>query len=186
MKRYGWMLIVTGIVLMSFGIGFYAGGFFQPAASEKKPVVSVKPEEPLIDENTQIIFEQHFSKCNHVIISELANYQELLGKRLNEIKQLYTSEKGYSITLKDNVLTIRQQVDDWCPEHKQKCRLKEYRGRVAVYQGPDADHDVLIRVTGIELADLPQEMVKNLQDGKYEFDNEQLLNDALESLDDYL
>lgn len=186
MKRYGWSLTIIGIVLISFGIGFYTGGFYQPAATDKKPVVSVKPEEPLIDDSTQIIFEQNFSKCSHVIISEFEMRQELVGKRLNEIRKLYTPEKGYTITMKDNVLTIRQQVDDWCPEHKRRCRLKDYRGRLAVYQGPDADNDVLIRVTGIEVADLPEDIVKNLQDGKYEFDNEQLLNDALESFDDYL
>ena len=69
---------------------------------------------------------------------------------------------------------------------KEKCRLKEYKGRIAVYQGPHHEEDVLMRVTEIRIDSLPDQVKQSLKNGEYEFDNMERLNDALENLDEYL
>ena len=65
-------------------------------------------------------------------------------------------------------------------------RLKEYHGRVAIYQGPDPDNDKLLRVTNLPVDALPKEVQDKIRTGSYEFTSEEALNDALENFDEYL
>jgi len=87
--------------------------------------------------------------------------------------------------LTNGTLVIRQAIDDWTPEDKQKCRLKEYQGMVAIYIGPDAEHDILMKVTAIRFDSLPVSIKEAIRNGEYEFQNEAEVNDALENLDEY-
>ena len=54
-----------------------------------------------------------------------------------------------------------------------------------MYKGPDGDNDSLLKITGIIFSQLPQQIKQDIQAGKYEFDDEQSLNDTLENLDEY-
>ena len=81
---------------------------------------------------------------------------------------------------------IHQSLDDWSPADKSKLRLKEYRGMIAVYQGPDAENDRLLRITAIRFSTLPKQIQQSISAGKYEFKDEQALNDALENMDEYM
>lgn len=65
-------------------------------------------------------------------------------------------------------------------------RLKEYQGRVAIYQGPDSSNDKLLRVTNLPMASLPEDIQEKIRQGSYEFTSEEALNDALENFDEYL
>jgi len=105
---------------------------------------------------------------------------------LSELKNVFRSSDGYQLTLQDETLTIRHRLDDWCPKDKNMYRLKEYQGRVAIYQGPDPDNDKLLRVTDLPVSAFPQEIQDKIRAGSYEFTSEEALNDALENLDEYL
>ena len=49
-----------------------------------------------------------------------------------------------------------------------------------------AGEDLLLWVSKIRIDKLPQHVQQAVRDGKYEFRNQEELNDALENLDEYL
>jgi hypothetical protein len=182
-------LFIVVMLVVSFGIGYSLSNIYEYISLkniQQKPVVEVKEDSDLIKEDTQIVFEKEYTRCGHLVISEFDDKKNLIGKTVKELKQQYTAENGFKITLYKEALVIHETVDDWCARDKEKCRLKDYQGMVAIYMGPDDKNDHLLRVTNIKMDSLPIDLKKMIKDGKYEFDNEQALNDALENLDEYL
>jgi len=118
-------------------------------------------------------------------VTDFTDKEQLIGKTLTEIRQQYRAANGFRIFWQNQALIIHQRIDDWSPEDKAKLRLKVYQDWVAVYQGPDGENDTLLRVTGIKYSGLPTQVQQTIRDGKYEFANEQSLNDALENMDEY-
>ncbi len=190
MKKYGLAVIALGSLLISFGLGYMLASFEpvnKPAVpGQNKPVIGVEQEKNIVDEDTKIIFEQEYLRCSHLVISSFPGQDKLLGKDIEELRQEFSAEKGYTLTMNGNTLTIRQKIEDWCPTEKEKCRLKEYQGRLAVYKGPDPNSDTLLRVTSIRIEMLPSQIADDIKQGNYEFDSEAALNDALENLDEYI
>ncbi len=187
MKKYGLAVIVLGSLMISFGLGYMLASsepVNKPGVpGQNQAVLGVEQKNDIVDEDTRIIFEQEYLRCGHLVISEFPDQDRLLGKSIDELRQELTTTKGYTVNLDGNTLTIRQKVEDWCPTEKEKCRLKEYQGRLAVYQGPS---DTLVRVTNIRIEALPSQIVEDMKKGVYEFDNEAELNDVLENLDEYI
>lgn len=187
MKKQTIFFIVIGVLITSFGIGYSLAFIYQninTAQSEQKPIMQSIEKDKLISGDTQIIFEREY-KCGHILVSEFENKKDLVGKTLQEIKSTFTNENGYSISLQNSTLVIRQYIDEWCPAEKEKCRLKVYQGRIAIYKGPNSRNDSLERVTAISLKNLPEDIQKAIAAGEYEFKNQQDLNDCLENLDEY-
>lgn len=188
MKRHGLVIIALGALMISFGLGYMLASsqpVHKPVPGQNKAVIGMETEKTVIDEQSQIKLEQEYLRCHHLIKSSFPDRNRLLGKSLEEISQLLTIDNGYTLAMEGNTLIIHQRIEDWCPEDKEKCRLKEYQGRVAVYQGPDAEHDILLRVTEIEMESLPASIAEDIKQGSYVFDSEDALNDALENLDEY-
>jgi hypothetical protein len=186
-RRMGLLIIV--MLVVSFGVGYALSNtyqYFSLKNIQQKPVANVKEESDLINEDTQIVFEKEYTRCGHLEISEFNNKNDLIGKTVKELKEQYTAENGFKITLYKEALIIHETIDDWCSRDKEKCRLKDFKGMVAIYMGPDGKNDHLLRVTNIKMNSLPQDTKKMILEGKYEFDNQQALNDALENLDEYL
>ena len=187
MRHKGTIALLVAALLLGVGLGYLLSlGLSFYNLSERKPIAEVQPVQSRVDSNTQVIYEREYQRCGHVIISEFPNTIELIGKTVDEIKQLYSAEHGYVIRSEGNTITLRQTVNDWCPEEYEKTRLKEYQGYLAVYKGPDKAHDELIRVTSIRIEALPDEIAAAVRQGQYEFESEASLNDALESLDEYM
>ncbi len=182
-------LVSIAVLLVSFGLGFLLANFFNSFSSPdtyQKPVVDIKEKRDVIDENTQIIYEQKYMKCGHLIIKEFSDREIIEGKTLPQIRQIYTPQNKYKVEYDNNLLIIHQEINDWCPEDKDKCRLKEYQGRVAIYKGPNADNDILFKVTSINIEVLPIELQNKIRNSEWEFKDINALNDALENLDEYL
>ncbi|WP_054695927.1 hypothetical protein [Syntrophomonas palmitatica] len=177
------LLIVAGLALgYYFHNGAGQNGFMEKT---QKPVLEQSYEAECVKPSTQIICEKEYTKCNHTIISKY-DYERLLrGKNLAELRKMYPSNEGYSLSLLNDTLLIHQVINDFCPKDQKVFRLKEYKGFIAVYSGP-VDDEALIRVTAIRIETLPQEVQQALQHGKYEFRSEAALNDTLENLDEYL
>lgn len=180
------IFLFLSLALGSFLANIYSNLDMKKAESTEKPVIRQNTEDVSVKIDDAIILEQEFSKCKHVIIAPFKDRQDLIGKRITDIKQQYTAKNGYQVSYHQNTLTIHQAIDDWCSVDKEKCRLKEYKGRVAVFQGPDAENDVLMRVTEIKIESLPDHIIDAIKKGEYEFENMERLNDALENLDEYL
>lgn len=180
--RKRWVWLVLAIAGLTMGIYYNLGTDSRQVA--RKPV-TYTVESKVID-NANIVMEKEYMRCGHTIISDWDNKEDLAGKTLDEVKSLYSPREGFRVSLKNNVLTIHATVDDWCPRDKQRCRLKEYQGMLAVYQGPDLDNDFLLRVTSIKINSLPEAVQSSVRQHKYEFETPEALNDALENLDEYL
>jgi len=186
--------LIPGILLiflmLSLALGAYLANLYsnlelKRAESTEKAVVQ-NMEANLIKYDDGVIYEQQFSKCGHVIIAPFDDQAALIGKSLEELKKQYTVKNGYQLSYQGNTLSIKHKINDWCTVDKEKCRLKEYKGRVAVYKGPNRDEDVLMRVTEIKIDSLPEQVRNAIEKGEYEFENMERLNDALENLDEYL
>lgn len=185
--------ISAGLVLLVLVTGFAAGwgisslwSYVNNGKNVQKPIITASQDTDKVNDDTQIVFEQEYLRCRHVIISEFAQRDQLMGKALSELRQAFNSANGYQINMQGQTLVIRQKINDWCPQDKEKYRLKEYQGKVAIYQGPDSDNDILLRVTNLPLEMLPAEIQEKIRAGSYEFTSEQALNDALENFDEYL
>jgi hypothetical protein len=146
---------------------------------------SVSGQTFVVTEQTEIYFTQVFLRSEVTVVSALPGAKALLGKKRAEVEALYPQEEGYAVSFDGAALMIRQDVDDWVPQDKLKYRLKAYEDHLAVYQGPDSDHDVLIRVTGIVFSRLPEALRREVLSGRYEFTAPEALNDVLENLDEF-
>lgn len=174
--------IVVGLVL-----GYYFGSesFVRFYPEQQKPAVNTGSPGLIVNSDTPVILETEYLRSQKMIISEFQSRADIMGLNLEEIRGKYTDANGYSINFINDNLVIRQSVDDWSPEDKAKCRLKEYQGMVAIYTGPDSQHDALMKVTAIHFYGLPVNIREAMLNGEYEFENEAAVNDALENLDEY-
>lgn len=186
-QRMGFILLL--ILLFTFMLGY---GLANVAKSNKiwtgsrKPALNIVNIERRIQKDTPVIFEKEYQRSAKVIVSEFPYQEDIIGKTLTEIRKKYSIANGFTIYWQDTNLMIHQSLDDWSPGDKQTLRLKEYRGMVAVYQGYDEKNDGLLRVTAIRFSTLPTQIQQSIREGKYEFKDEQALNDALENMDEYI
>lgn len=185
-RRMMGMIIGLGL-LTSLGIGIVVFDVLRDENSNKqqKPAIQAKSAELRLDAATPIILEKEYLRSHKVLISDFDYKQDIIGNSLDEIRAKYTEANGFVITFKDSSLVIHQTIDDWSPEDKAKYRLKEFRGMVAIYVGPNSEADSLQRVTAIRFSTLPLDIREAIVQGKYEFNNEEAVNDALENLDEY-
>lgn len=185
-KALGVLLIVILLAGSGMVYKFLPDAIRLIGHNEQKPVISSSDTELKIDAGTPIVLEKEYTLSNRMIISDFDYKEDIVGNSLEQIRTKYTAANGFNITLKEGSLLIHQTINDWTPEDKVKCRLKVYQGMVAVYRGPDTQNDSLLRVTAIRFPNLPANIREAIELGKYEFENEAGVNDALENLDEYL
>ncbi len=187
-KRFNKGILVL-VIIVSTVVGAGLGQAYNRFSNKthlQKPVVGVTEPEITITAQTPVIFEQEYLKCGHKVVSSFPERENLNGKTVSEIQAVYTSSQYYKLSWNIDSLVIKQSLDDWCSEDRNKLRLKDYQGQVAVFQGADAQSDILLRVTGIATSSLPPEVQQAIREGTMEFKNQDELNDALENLDEYL
>lgn len=187
-KRFNKGLLILFIIasmVVGAGLGQAYNRFINKAHLQK-PVAGASEPQVTITVETPVIFEQEYLRCGHKVVSAFPEREKLNGKTIPELQAAYTSAQNYQVSWNVDTLVIRQSIDDWCPQDKGKLRLKDYQGRVAVYQGADAKNDVLIKVTGIVTSTLPPEVQQSIREGTMEFNNQDELNDAMENLDEYM
>lgn len=184
-SKLGAVLVMT--LLASFALGYSISYLIQKQNWHiaQKPTVNTVSLERRVRGDTAVVWEKEYSRSNKMQVSEFPERERILGKTLADIKKIYTADQGFKIFWEDQTLVIRQSVNDWISEDKDKLRLKVFQDRVAVYKGPDGDNDSLLKITGIRFSQLPQQIKQEIEAGKYEFTNEQSLNDALENLDEF-
>lgn len=186
-QRTGIVLLLILLLTFLFGYGLaYVVQNQEIFSRAKKPAVTISGIERTVQKDTPVIFEKEYQYSAKVIASEFPYKDNITGKNLTEIRRTYSNANGFTIYWQGETLVVHQRVNDWSPGDKNRLRLKEYRGMVAVYQGPDVEHDKLLRVTAIRFNTLPDQIQQAIQQGQYEFKDEQALNDALENMDEYI
>lgn len=186
-QRTGFILLL--ILLFTFMLGYGLAYVAQNKGiwnGSRKPAMNVSNLERRIQKDTAVIFEKEYKRSGKIVVAEFPYKEDIVGKTLTEIRKKYSSSNGFTVYWQDENLMIHQIMEDWSPGDKNKLRLKEYRGMVAVYQGPAKDQDKLLRVTAIKFATLPTQIQQSIREGQYEFKDEQTLNDALENMDEYI
>ena len=173
------LALVLGGILLEYDLRQSAAG----AGESTAEVAEVKS--PVIESDTPVIFQQVYVKSRDMVTGLLPEQQTLIGKTLEEINRFYPEERGYNVQFADQALTIRQRIDDYSPQDKQKYRLKPYQGLVAIYQGASPEEDVLQRVTSVRCDMLPPEVQEKLSAGAYEFDDVSRMNDVLMNFDEW-
>ncbi|MEA1962123.1 MAG: hypothetical protein U9N81_12800 [Bacillota bacterium] len=182
-------IFLFSVLLASFGLGYIMADVFRSndvTSGIQKPVVQVQEKVEKIDEETPVVFEKEYLRSNRIVIDNFDNRASINGLTVEDIKERYTEANQFYVVYENGSLLIHQKIDDWCPADKDKWRLKPYKGMVAIYRGPDNEHDVLQKVTAIRIDSLPVQVRVPIENQSSEFPNENALNDALENLDEYI
>jgi len=178
-------IMAVAVIIAGTVSGFILSDIFTSVSSEKKPVIEIGDKGKVVGARTNIIYEREYEKCGHTVVSPFNRAKDLEGKDLHQIRRVYSSDLGYSISWQGDTLIIRQRINQFCPADKDVYRLKEYRGMVAVYRGIEQE-EVLERVTEIRMDLLPAPVQEDIKSGKFVFKDRATLNDALENFDEYL
>ena len=182
-------ILLLGVLLAGFSVGYILANLYRSydaVPQQQKPVLQVQEMIVRIDSKTPVVFEKEYLRSDKVVISDFQEQKNLIGLTVEEIRKKYTEKHGFRVVYEDGSLLINQVVNDWCPDDKDRCRLKSYRGFLAIYRGPSKEENILLRVTALRMETLPPRIQQAVNDGTYEFASESELNDALENLDEYL
>jgi len=196
------------LVLFIACITYFSVTYLFPPA--EKPVSTVFQQfiredgksDVLIKPGTIVRIEKRYA-CGDVMTEfQGPATRELQGLSESEVRELYPSDEGWEIhRLSGGIIQMSKSVKDLCDQHRQYRHLGIYQDMLAVYQGPLGYNDSLIRVEkNIPLSSLSPEFRVKLQQAmdfnrqaastklqlrrQFEFPSEQLLNTALDSIDE--
>jgi hypothetical protein len=170
--KLGIILILT--LLASSVAGYTLSGLIrnqQKWPIAQKPTVQTAGWERRVQGDTAVVWEKEYVRSQKMQISEFPEREEILGKTLTDVKKIYPADQGFQVSWDGKTLLIHQTIDDWMAEDKQKLRFKVFQDRVSVYQGPDSEHDTLLKVTGLFLRACGADPAR-YHEGRYEFNNE--------------
>jgi len=102
-----------------------------------------------------------------------------------EIDSRFPPDEGWQLKQENGRLLITQEVKGLCPDCLPKRHLAFKDDLVAIYHGPAGSLGPLERVTNLKVDSLPPPWQERIRSGQAEFDTEQELLQALDSLDEY-
>lgn len=176
-------LLVIGIVIFLLG-GLVA---YQEARvnSGRQPVYLRVPGviEPQVQFEPRL--EKYYRACGHTYPLPLPAGVRWQWAGQKEMTALFPPSEGWRLTQEAGRLVATQEVDGLCPVCAPKRHLAVKDGLVAVYQGPAGSLGPLLKVTGLKITALPANWRSRIQAGGAEFNSEQELLEALDSLDEY-
>jgi len=130
--------------------------------------------------------ERLYQACGHREEIPLPGEVNLRWVGKKELEILFPPQEGWNIRSEQNGrLVITQRVPGLCPQDAPKRHLAELEGRVAVYRGPVGSIGDLERVLNIKIDALPREWQERIRRGQAEFQSEEELLQALDSLEEY-
>ena len=133
----------------------------------------------------QPVLERYYRACGHREPLPLpAGVQWRWGDEEN-LALLFPPEEGWRLIREGERLVISQEVDGLCPVDAPKRHLAVKDGLVAVYQGPAGSLGPLLKVTSLPFAALPPHWQEKITGNKAEFNSEQELLQAMDSLDEF-
>lgn len=110
---------------------------------------------------THLILKTYYKKCGDVVTEE-----KLVNKQLG-VEELLTKYPNWQMTQKSRYrIILSKEIDDVCPEHKERMYLGIKKGFVAIFYGrPGAGKKILKRKTNISTDPLPEKEINNLKEG---------------------
>lgn len=130
--------------------------------------------------------EKLYQACGHREEIPLPEGVDLRWAGKKELEILFPSQEGWTIrSEKNGRLVITQKVPGLCPQDAPKRHLAELDGRVAVYRGPVGSMGELERVLEVKVDALPRPWQEKIRQGRAEFQSEEELLKALDSLEEY-
>ncbi|WP_406676542.1 BofC C-terminal domain-containing protein [Neomoorella carbonis] len=175
--------IVIGLMIFLLG-GLVA---YQQArvSTGQRPVILRVPGllEPRVLEEPRL--EKYYRYCGHREPIPLPAGVKWNWAGKEEMSILFPPAEGWRITREGERLVITQEVDDLCPADAPRRHLAVKDGLVAIYQGPAGSLGPLMRVTNLKVASLPPSWREKIENGQAEFNSEQEVLEALDSLDEF-
>lgn len=130
--------------------------------------------------------EKLYQACGHREEIPLPEGVDLRWVGKKELEILFPPQDGWIIrSEKNGRLVIIKKVAGLCPQDAPKRHLAELDGRVAVYRGPVGSMGELERVLEVKIDALPRPWQEKIRQGHAEFQSEEELLKALDSLEEY-
>ncbi|MBE3586688.1 hypothetical protein [Desulfofundulus thermocisternus] len=193
------------LVMLGVALGIYAGlnMLGEPSIKPGLAVFGNSGDRPLLPvQRDTFVQEEREYLCGDTQIVFLGRApRELLGLDREELAKRYPPAEGWSMEERGRTLVFKQQIEDFCPEHRNYRHLGIHEGYLAVFQGPLGYDQKLLRVErNIPVTVLHPDLQLKLhkagdferQDpetqailrSELEFPSEQAVNAMLENLDE--
>lgn len=179
--------VAAGVYLLLDSLG---GPVMKPVSGVIDSVTG-EESQPLVGPYTTVKKVREFLACGDVeLYSRGRAEEELVGLDYNRLQMKYPADGGWKITFQNGEVTITRVIDGYCGLHKEYRHLGLHEGKLAVYQGPLGNNEVLLRVEGsIDVNMLPGDWRTRLEKSA-DFNNldpdERLdLQETLEFSDEY-
>lgn len=123
-------------------------------------ILSTASEKIKTTPNTELIFETHYKKCNHINIKKEVIDSNLVNLSQEEFYEKYKLWELVEFT--SNKIYLKREDNGICNEHYV---LREKDGYIAVYLQDENEKEVLIQMTGIVTKYLPEADIIQLNKG---------------------
>lgn len=134
--------------------------------------------------NRKIELYKLYSICDHLI--KQTEYEiNLNGLKELDLFNKYSEDAGWKIAIEDENIRLTQKIDGLCPKDGNARYLGVQNGFLSIYQGPAFLEGPLVKITDIQVDNLPLEWQEKVYNKTLEFSNESELLEALDSLDEY-
>ncbi|MDX9871006.1 MAG: hypothetical protein RBT41_01140 [Clostridia bacterium] len=157
----------------------------------------VAPVEQIIRSDTIVYLKEHYALCeeydlacsNEALITGAAR-AGMDNLTAEELQRKYPAEAGWEVIWQDsnNKVILQQSYGGLCPLHQKRWHLApDVTGqKVVIYLGPAAVGDAagVVQETGINIADLPMNLQKRIQERSMEFIEWDDLIGTLDGLDE--
>ncbi len=132
-----------------------------------------------------IIVQKYYVMCGHFKELERVKILETDKLILKKYINKYSKEKGWLVNRTENTLIFSLPVNDLCDEDKLKRHFAFEDGFLVIYQGPVGTVGKLLKITDIKKEKLPHEWKEKIEKKLVDFNSEQELLQALDTLDEY-
>ncbi len=179
MGKILFVLLVLGIA--SFAFTYYrltdTGDINQPPlqTEEKKPQTpqiqhhtpvidqpsSPEQNETVIDTETKVIYETHYTLCGHKVTDPMD--QKLVGLNQDSVKEVFS---GWDVSFVDaQKVVLSQSQAELCPECTKYLFIGVKDNYIAIYHGVPGRGTVVKKQTEIPISALPTELQEKMKTG---------------------
>jgi len=153
-----------------------------PQTDDTSPLSTVDNAQiTYIEKGTPVIEEIYYRKSHYLSRQTVTGDSRFAEKSFSELRG-----EGWDISWsKDGNIIAFMELDELCPEDAVKRHLGVYGGEVAVFAGPSGADGEILEILGIRLEDLYPDWQEKLANGGMDFENNEELLNALESLDEF-
>jgi len=197
-------LMFMGVIVAAVYLALDSVGApdLKPVVQAVENVAGVGREKAVVGPYTVVQKSNYYRFCGDAeLYSRGPADKELIGLDLERLKMKYPASENWEVAFQGQVLNITRNIDGYCGLHQAYRHLGIYEGKVAVYQGPLGNDEVLLRLEeNIALNLLPADWRERLEKSSaynsltpdeksdlqatIEFPNEEALNVALENFDE--